>query len=34
LFLGDDLVRRLSGRPALMDMPLQAALDPKRLRAR
>ena len=34
LFLGDDLVRRLSGRPALMDMPLQVALDPKRLRAR
>jgi tRNA 5-methylaminomethyl-2-thiouridine biosynthesis bifunctional protein len=33
LFLADDLVRRLSGRPALMDIPLQAALDPMRLRA-
>ncbi len=33
LFLADDLVRRISGRPALMDTQLQHALDPKRLRS-
>ncbi len=33
LFLADDLVRRISGRPALIDIPLQHALDPKRLRS-